>query len=183
MRPPAWPSAQARGPSGVVSIPNGTSVRAAPGTSGRAPDGSAGSAGALAVGGERERQPRADRGEADRDSAAGAAPHDASVRRAVDSAAAARHGPRPDGRASGAPSSVSYSTRSRAIACTTAQLALQRRRGPLLGGLDDRARLGVDALERPRPDAAELLQRRAEEDLGALLADRHRAERATCRTR
>src|SRR4051812_14790463 len=45
----------------------------------------------------------------------------------------------------------------------------QRRRGALLRLLDDRARLGVDALERAGPDAAELLQRRAEEDLRAVL--------------
>ena len=56
-------------------------------------------------------------------------------------------------------------------------VGVERPRGPLLGGLDDLARLGVDALQRSRSDAAQLLQRRAEEDLGALLADRDRAER------
>ena len=48
---------------------------------------------------------------------------------------------------------------------------------------DDPLDLAVDQLERRRADRAELLQRGAEEDLAALLADRDRAERvATCRT-
>ena len=103
--------------------------------------------GRLAVGASASASAGAGRREADRDTR-GAASHSAGS--GPSQRGPARHGPRRDGRPACAPSSVSYSTRSRATDCTTAQLACSVAAARSSACLDDRARLGVDALERAR---------------------------------